>query len=174
MYASRSNLYLQLMVNWLRKLISLQSAVCSSCKYAVCLEYKLRHAYYEKDRGIMDTTVDALFDLTPAVRYVAFYQDGNLFMHKRPGIGKATTRESDQYEELLVNPTVLTLTGKRGNIDCGGLEYIIVRYGNFYQFIAPTSNGHVSIAFGLEANPIVYADSILYLVSNYRVTPKGT
>jgi hypothetical protein len=48
-----------------------------------------------------------------AVRYVAFYQDGNLFMHKRPGIGKATTRESDQYEELLVNPTVLTLTGKR-------------------------------------------------------------
>ena len=94
-------------------------------------------------------------------------------MHKRPGIGKATTKESDHYEELLVNPTILTLTGKRGNIDCGGLEYVVVRYGNFYQFIAPASGGHISIAFGLEVNPVAYADSVLYLVSNYRVTPKG-
>lgn len=121
----------------------------------------------------MDVAVDAVFDLTPAVRYVAFYQDGNLFMHKRPGIGKATSSESDHYEELLVNPTILTLAGKRANIDCGGLEYIVVRYGNFYQFIAPASDGHVSIAFGLEANPIAYADSVIDLLSNYRLTPKG-
>ncbi len=122
----------------------------------------------------MDTAVDALFGLTSAVRYVAFYQDGDLFMHKRPGIGKPTTRESDRYEELLVNPTILTLAGKRGNIDCGGLEYIIVRYGNFYQLIAPANGGHFSIAFGLEANPVAYADTIIDLLSNYRLTPKGT
>ena len=71
--------------------------------------------------GSVDTAVDALFELTPAVRYVAFYQDGELFMHKRPGIGKATASESDHYEELLVNPAILTLADKRGNIDCGGL-----------------------------------------------------
>lgn len=121
----------------------------------------------------MDTVVDALFDLTPAVRYVAFYQDGDLFMHKRPGIGKATASESDHYEELLVNPTILALTGKRGNIDCGGLEYVVVRYGNFYQFIVPAGGGHVSIAFGLEANPVAWADSVIELLRNYRVTPKG-
>jgi hypothetical protein len=121
----------------------------------------------------MDTVVDALFDLTPAVRYVAFYQDGDLLMHKRPGIGKATASESDHYEELLVNPTILTLAGKRGNIDCGGLEYVVVRYGNFYQFIFPAGGGHVSIAFGLEANPVAWADSVIDLLRNYRVTPKG-
>jgi hypothetical protein len=122
----------------------------------------------------MDTAVDALFSLTSAVRYVAFYQDGDLFMHKRPGIGKPTASESDRYEELLVNPTILTLASKRGNIDCGGLEYIIVRYGSFSQFIAPANGGHVSIAFGLEANPIAYADTVIDILSNYRLTPKGT
>ncbi len=122
----------------------------------------------------MDTVVDALFALTPAVRYVAFYQDGDLFMHKRPGIGKATASESDHYEELLVNPTILALTGKRGNIDCGGLEYVVVRYGNFYQFIMPAGGGHVSLAFGLEANPVAWADSVTDLLRNYRVTPKAT
>jgi hypothetical protein len=122
----------------------------------------------------VDTAVDALFELTPAVRYVAFYQDGELFMHKRPGIGKATASESDHYEELLVNPAILTLADKRGNIDCGGLEYVVVRYGNFYQFIVPTGGGHVSIAFGLEANPVAWADWVLDLLRNYRLTPKGT
>jgi hypothetical protein len=121
----------------------------------------------------MDTTVNALFDLTSAVRYVAFYQDGDLFMHKRQDIGKPTASESDHYEELLVNPAILMLAGKRGNIDCGGLEYVIIRYRNFYQFIVPTSNGHVSIAFGLEANPVAWADSVLDLLRNCRITPKG-
>ena len=115
-----------------------------------------------------------MFELTPAVRYVAFYQDGDLFMHKRPGIGKATASESDHYEELLVNPAILTLASKRGNIDCGGLEYLVIRYGNFYQFIVPAGGGHVSIAFGLEANPVAWADSVIDLLRNYRVTPKGT
>jgi hypothetical protein len=121
----------------------------------------------------MDSTIDAIFELTSAVRYVAFYQDGNLIMHKRPDIGKPTASESDHYEELLVNPAILLLADKRGNIDCGGLEYVIVRYGNFYQFVLPTSNGHVSIAFGLEANPIAWADSIAEILRNYKVTPKA-
>lgn len=121
----------------------------------------------------MDTTVDALFDLTSAVRYVAFYRDGNLSMHKRPDTGMPTAGESDRYEELLVNPAILTLAGKRGDIDCGGLEYVIVRYGNFYQFVVPATNGHVSIAFGLEANPVAWADSVIDLLRNHSVTPKG-
>jgi hypothetical protein len=121
----------------------------------------------------MDSTIEAIFELTSAVRYVAFYQDGHLFMHKRPDIGKPTASESDHYEELLVNPAILLLADKRGNIDCGGLEYVIVRYGNFYQFVHPTSNGHVSIAFGLEANPIAWADPIAELLRNYKVTPKA-
>ncbi len=94
-------------------------------------------------------------------------------MHKRPGIGKPTASESDHYEGLLVNPAILALTGKRGNIDCGGLEYMVVHYGNFYQFIVPAGGGHVSIAFGLEANPVAWADSVIDFLRNHRVAPKG-
>ena len=111
----------------------------------------------------MDTVVDALFNLTPAVRYVAFYQDGDLFMHKRPGIGKPTASESDHYEELLVNPTLLKLATQRGNIDCGGLEYLIVRYGHFYQFVLPVSGGHVSVCVEKHADPIAVGDQITEL-----------
>ena len=42
-----------------------------------------------------------------------------------------------RYEELLVNPTLLELTRQRGNIDCGGLEYLVIRYGNFFQLVLP-------------------------------------
>jgi hypothetical protein len=94
-------------------------------------------------------------------------------MHKRPGIGKPTASESDHYEELLVNLAILALTGKWGNIDCGGLEYVVVRYGNFYQFIVPAGGGQVSIAFGLEANPVAWADTVIDLLRNHSVTQKG-
>ena len=98
----------------------------------------------------MDTVVDALFDLTPAVRYVAFYQDGDLHMHKRPDIGKPTASESDHYEELLVNPAILTLAGKWGTIDCGGLECVVVRCGSFYQFIVPAAGNHDRLCSGCK------------------------
>jgi hypothetical protein len=55
---------------------------------------------------------------------------------------------------LLVNPTVLTLTRQRGDINCGGLAYVVVRYDTFFQFVAPIECGHVSVAFEPEADPI--------------------
>ena len=115
----------------------------------------------------MDIVVDALFDLTPAVRYVAFYQGGDLHMHKRPDIGKPTASESDHYEELLVNPAILTLAGKRGNIDCGGLDYVVVRYGNFFQFVVPIEGGHASVAFEPDADPIGYAQEVLGTIETH-------
>ena len=62
--------------------------------------------------------------------------------------------ESDRYEELLANPAHLTLTAQRGNIDCGGLDYLLVRYGNFLQFVLPAAGGHVSVCIEKEADPI--------------------
>jgi hypothetical protein len=43
----------------------------------------------------------------------------------------ASASVSDRYEELILNPAVLGLTRERGRIDCGGLEFVLVRYGNF-------------------------------------------
>ena len=62
----------------------------------------------------MDRLMNALFDLTPDVRYVAVYRHGELSLRQRSDLSLASAPESDRYEELLVNPTVLTLTRQRG------------------------------------------------------------
>ena len=89
--------------------------------------------------------LDELLSESESVRYVAVYRNGSLESKVRKGISNASSSDSDVYEELLVNPTILTLVGQRGNIDCGGLEYILVRYGNFFQLVIPTDWGHASI-----------------------------
>ena len=109
----------------------------------------------------MDRLMNALFGLTPKVRYAAVYRHGELSLRQRPGLSLASAPESDRYEELLVNPTVLTLTRQRGDIDCGGLDYVVVRYGNFFQFVAPIAGGHVSVAFESDADPIGHAQEVL-------------
>lgn len=109
----------------------------------------------------MEHLIDALFDLSPQVRYVAIYRHGELSLRQRPDLSLASATESDRYEELLVNPTILTLTRRRGEIDCGGLDYVVVRYGNFFQFVVPIEGGHASVAFELDADPIGHAQEVL-------------
>jgi peptidoglycan/xylan/chitin deacetylase (PgdA/CDA1 family) len=118
----------------------------------------------------VDALIDALFDLTPEVRYVAVYDAGDLSMRQRPGIDQASAAESDRYEELLVNPTLLKLTAQRGDIDCGGLRYVVVRYGAFYQLVVPTNSGHVSIAFEPRDGPLSYTARIVDLLREHGLT----
>jgi hypothetical protein len=89
----------------------------------------------------MNRLVDALFELTSDIRYAAVYKHGELSLRQRPNVPLASASESDRYEELLVNPTLLTLTRQRGDIDRGGLDYVVIRYGNFFQFVAPIEGG---------------------------------
>lgn len=98
-----------------------------------------------------------LFDTLSAVRYVATYLDGRLELSQRPGIDNASASESDKYEELIVNPTLLTLLRQRGNIDCGGMEYVVIRYGSFFEFVQPVGGGHVSVGIepGAEVMQVV-------------------
>jgi hypothetical protein len=56
----------------------------------------------------MDRLMDALFDLTPDVRYVAVYRRGELSLRQRLDLSLASAPESDRYQELLVNPILLT------------------------------------------------------------------
>jgi hypothetical protein len=92
------------------------------------------------------------FALSKDIRYVAIYRDGKLTADARADLKNASASESDKYEELFVNPTLLKLTTQRGNLDCGGLEYIVVRYGNFFQFVIPTIDGHYSICIEPHAD----------------------
>jgi len=89
--------------------------------------------------------IDNLFNFLDEIRYVAVYQDGELLFKQRQPTSDSSSSDTDKYEELLVNPTLLTTARQRGNIDCGGLRFIIVGYGNFYQLIKEIRNGHISI-----------------------------
>ena len=102
----------------------------------------------------MHDLIEALFARSPAIRYVAVYQDGLLTAATKPGVTDTSAAESDKYEELLVNRTLLTLLSQRGNIDCGGLQFVVIRYGNFYQFVTPYVGGHISIAIEPDADAL--------------------
>lgn len=79
------------------------------------------------------------------IRYAALYKNSELYTKEKSTGEGHSAAESDQYEELLVNPTLLKLASQRGNIDCGGLRYMIIGYGNFYQLVKEVNGGHISV-----------------------------
>src|SRR5512139_3180254 len=96
--------------------------------------------------------IDAVIEKFHFVRYVAIYLDSNLVFKERESIQNNSSSESDKYEELIVNPTFLTLARQRGNIDCGGLDFLLIGYGNFNQVIKELKGGHISICLDKKAD----------------------
>lgn len=125
--------------------------------------------------GARETTTAAamaeVFAVSPAVRYVAIYRDGRLTSRQRPGLADASAVESDKYEELIVNPTVVTVLRQRGNIDCGGLDYVVIRYGSFFEFVQPLENGHLSVGMEPDADVLEVAAGIRALEWVARASP---
>lgn len=109
----------------------------------------------------MATVHDEVLAIAPCIRYVALASGQRVSMVSRPNLRGASSSESDRYEELLVNPALLTLARQRGEIDCGGLRYVIVGYGNFQQVVIPLRGGHASLAFELDAAPGRYLAEIV-------------
>ncbi len=107
-----------------------------------------------------EALLDTLLELDPAVRYVAVGRGQSVVTRVRGGLAGASSAESDRYEELLVNPTLVTLARQRGEIDCGGLRFLLVGYGNFHQLVVPLADGHVSIAFELAADPLALLPAV--------------
>ena len=112
----------------------------------------------------MESLKEMIFAVSKDVRYVAIYTDDQLVTSERPGIANTSSSESDKYEELIVNPTLLKLITQRGNIDCGGARYVIIRYGSFYEFVMPLKNGHLSVGIEPTSDPLRIAAAIQALV----------
>jgi len=104
--------------------------------------------------------METIFLLSKDIRYVAIYANKELVLSSKPGTAGASSSESDKYEELIVNPTILTLVKQRGEIDCGGAEFVLIQYGNFYQLVAPIENGHVSVCIEPHADPLKLVEPI--------------
>ena len=112
--------------------------------------------------------IDDLFNFLLEIRYVAIYQNDELIFNQRQGTSDSSSSDTDKYEELLVNPTLLTTARQRGNIDCGGLRFIIVGYGNFYQLVKEIKNGHISICLDKNVDLTNVPEKIFeFLKSNY-------
>ena len=111
--------------------------------------------------------IEALLNLSPAVRYVAILADGALQTQSRSDTAAASSAESDRYEELIVNPTLLRLTKARGDIDCGGLDYVVIRYGNFFQIVQATESGHVSVCVEPDGDPVAIAARVVEVVNEH-------
>ena len=113
---------------------------------------------------------DDVFAISPDIRYVAAAHGQQVQMRSRPDLHNASSSDSDLYEELLVNPTLLTLATQRGNIDCGGLRYLIVGYGHFNMLVIPDRGGHVGVGFELAADPTDHLQAILGVIA-YQASP---
>jgi hypothetical protein len=110
--------------------------------------------------------IESIFKLSDSIRYVAVYKNGELESKSKSNTVGASSSESDRYEELLVNPSLIKLASQRGNIDCGGLDYILVRYGNFFQLVLPVNWGHVSVCIEANAEPILIGTQVKSLVQD--------
>jgi hypothetical protein len=115
--------------------------------------------------------MESLFNLSSDIRYVALRIGDDLDMQQRQGIRESSSSESDRYEELLVNPTLLTLASERGRIDCGGLEFIVIRYGKFFQLVHPVKAGHISIAIEPGGDPLRLIASIRRILNQQSLWP---
>jgi hypothetical protein len=110
---------------------------------------------------------DAIFGLGPHIRYVAFGEGQRVETAQREGIADASDAGSDFFEELLVNPALLTLARQRGDLDCGGLRHVIVGYGNFNQVVVPAGSGHVSVCVERAADADGVARSVAELLEQW-------
>ena len=117
----------------------------------------------------------AIFALGPHIRYVAFGDGQDVSTAQRDGLAGASAEGSDFFEELIVNPALLTLARQRGDLDCGGLRHVVVGYGNFHQVVMPVPDGpgHVSVCVELDADPGDVADRVAALLRS-RGGRRGT
>ena len=107
---------------------------------------------------------DAIFSLGPHIRYVAFASGQSVDLFQREDLVGASEASSDYFEELLVNPTALTLLRRRGDLDCRGLRFVSVGYGNFNQVLVETGEGHVSVSVELDADPARVAEQVARVI----------
>ncbi len=112
----------------------------------------------------MKSIVDDILAMGPGVRYVAVYRGGQLETRQRAGLANASASESDKYEELIVNPVLLKLVQQRGDIDCGGARWVVIRYGHFFELVCAAGGGHVSVGLELDQDPMRLAPAILRLI----------
>jgi len=102
-----------------------------------------------------------LFRMEPKIRYVAVNQAGRIVeMAQSATHPSYNSCETDRIEELIVNPVMLELAARRGNLDMEGVRYVVIRYGTQYQLLMPYREGHLSVGVEKQDDPLEIARKI--------------
>ena len=125
-----------------------------------------RTTYTQRGSDRAETLVSAIFALGD-IGYVALCNGQDVLLRILSGVPTTTTEESNFYEELLVNPTLLKLASQRANFDCEGLRYVAVGYGQFVQLILQNRDGHVSMGVASSANADAIAAQVQSLLHRH-------
>lgn len=120
--------------------------------------------FTKSDQVIAERLSAEVFSLSDDICYVAVYYHGKLQSVSKPNQQRPSWWDSDKYEELIVNPTLITLLRQRGNMDCGGIRYVVIQYGTCTQFVHPINGGHASIGFEPKSNYIRLLPKIIKLL----------
>ena len=115
----------------------------------------------------MKKLIKKIAEISDSIRYVALYQGAELTSWQRDDIDDSSSSDSDRYEELFVNPTILKIARQRGNVDCGGLDFVIIKYENFFQLIREFKNGHISICIDKSDNPLMFEPEIKTIIDSW-------
>lgn len=93
------------------------------------------------------------FGISTQARYIASVRGHELSIHYPPGITKASESETEKREGLLVNPVLITLLQRQGEVDCGGLDHLWDCYGHFWTGLIPMAWGHRNVGLETDAIP---------------------
>jgi hypothetical protein len=105
---------------------------------------------------------EILFPLDERIRYVAVNRGGRVVeMEQNTQYPIVSPSETDKYEELLVNPTILDIARRRGEMDLGGVQFVIIRYESIYGLLLPYREGHVSVGIEPGADVQAIADKCI-------------
>ena len=115
--------------------------------------------------------LDAILEVSPVIRYAALHLGGGEpLLRERQGAGGAA--DSERWDELIVNPVLVELTSRRGDVDCDGLDYLLVRYGRFFNLVLPLAGGHLSVILDPDAEPLPLVAKIREVGTRHGVAPR--
>ena len=75
-----------------------------------------------------------------------------------------------QSSYILVNLSLLKLASQRGELDCGGLNYMAIGYGDFTQLIMLMKDGHISLGISHKENPGIVAGLVNAVLKKHEKT----
>jgi hypothetical protein len=113
-----------------------------------------------------------IFALGPFVRCVAMGRGQDVHTLERAGVSDASGLSLHRFEELFVNPALMTVSRQRGELDCGGHRYLVVAYGRFSQLIVPIETGYISISLEAIADVEHVAVAVISLLERYELRPE--